>query len=234
MGSAIKIPPGPFSGSSTSIMSSRSRPSASQRRTVFRSWKKAMIPGGIGSQNAITRYVRMAGKTAFAGDAEENEGADHSRVDRPYSTGRQGGRDWRASRGRSPGPARRRAPRRPKAWKAGPRESRCSPPRSRSLRRGRGLPSPGGGRSRSLCACPSARVAGTVAKRRANRPKRPDVCRPMRFSTSSGSQRDQEEDRDHPRPNRAAGITVPRKAGALPRKKRPSVGETPKTISATP
>ena len=43
------------SGSRTPIGSVRSLPSRSQRLMVLRSWKKATIPGGIGSQKAMTR-----------------------------------------------------------------------------------------------------------------------------------------------------------------------------------
>src|SRR4051794_16692530 len=48
-------PAAAVSGSATSTRSGRSLPSCSQRWTVLRSWKKAMMPGGIGSQKAITR-----------------------------------------------------------------------------------------------------------------------------------------------------------------------------------
>ena len=42
-------------GSTDSLVVGASLPSSSQRLTVLRSWKKAMMPGGIGSQKAITR-----------------------------------------------------------------------------------------------------------------------------------------------------------------------------------
>ena len=48
-------PPEPLPGGSVCSSVSAGRPSSSHRETVLRSWKKATIPGGIGSQNAMTR-----------------------------------------------------------------------------------------------------------------------------------------------------------------------------------
>ena len=177
------------------------RPPASQRAPCARSWKKAMIPGGIGSQKAISAVDEDGGEHARrAGQAEEHEGADHARRRRPPPRPARAGSGWRPCRRRSPGRPPPSGTWTSKAWKEAQRMPMLAAQKPIAPAHRQPAPRRVADEARSPCGCRSPASPGTVASaaRPAAARRAPRRCRSRSAARGPpGSSAIARQDQDH-------------------------------------